>query len=266
VEALWRGAAFSDGDPADGVMSSLLSLRHVSLTFPRGRRHVVRVLADVSLEVDAGELVAVLAQRAQGKTTLLRVAAGMDRPARGEVLFKGEDLCRLSDRRRSALLCRRIGFAEPVGPDIDLPVLAHVAVPLLATESKKDAYEQARSVLERVDAGEYADQPWMSLADSERALAALAQAIVRGPELLLVDDLTATLGLDATERVGRLLRSIANEDGLAVLMSVSDADATTWFDRVASLSGGELLVPPSSSEPDENVIDFPNDTSRRASS
>lgn len=247
-------------------MGPLLSLRNVSVSFPRGRRHVVPVLANASLDVDAGELVVVLAQRAQGKTTLLRVAAGMDRPGRGEVFFKGEDLCRLSDRRRSALLRRQIGFAEPLGPDIDLPVLAHAAVPLLATHSKKDAYEQARNALERVGAAECADQPWRNLADSERALAALAQAIVRRPELLLVDDLTATLGIDANERIGRLLRSIASEDGLAVLMSVSDADATTWFDRIASLSGGELLVASSVDDgPDGNVIDFPSD-SRRASS
>jgi ABC-type lipoprotein export system ATPase subunit len=244
----------------------LLSLRNVSLTFPRGRRHVVPVLTDISLDVASGELVAVLAQRAQGKTTLLRVAAGMDRPARGEVLFKSEQLYRLSDRRRSALLQRRIGFAEPLGPDIDLPVLSHVAVPLLRTHSKKDAYGRAREVLARVGAEECANQPWTSLADSERALAALAQAIVRRPELLLVDDLTAALGLDATEQIGRLLHSIAHEDGLAVLMSVSDADATTWFDRVASLSGGELLVSPSlDPEPSENVIDFPSDPLRRAS-
>ena len=82
-----------------------------------------------------------------------------------------------------------------------------------------------------------------------------------------MDDLTATLGIDATDRIGRLLRSIAHEDGLAVLMSVSDTDATTWFDRVASLSGGELVVAPSMSPtPEENVIDFPSGPSRRASS
>lgn len=247
-------------------MGVLLSLRNVSVSFPRGRRHVVPVLANASLDVDAGELVAVLAQRAQGKTTLLRVAAGMDRPARGEALFKGEDLCRLSDRRRSALLRENIGFAEPVGPDFDLPVLAHVAIPLLASLGRKAAYERARMALERVGAQECADQLWSSLADSERALAALAQALVRRPELLLVDDLTATLELGATERTGRLLRSIADEDGVAVLMSVSDADATTWFDRVASLAGGDLLVAPSEvGDPGENVIDFPSDPSRRVS-
>jgi ABC-type lipoprotein export system ATPase subunit len=241
-------------------MAVLLSLRNVSLTFPRGRRHVVQVLKEVSLEVEAGELVVVLAQRAQGKTTLLRVAAGMDRPARGEVLFKGQDLCRLSDRRRSALLRASIGFAEPVGPDIDLPVLAHVAVPLLAAHSKREAYRRAVAALARVGVEQSAEQPWKNLADSERALAAIAQAIVRRPELLLVDDLTATLGIDATDRIGRLLRTIAQEDGLAVLAGVSDADATTWFDRIATLAGGELLLAPSGrTERHENVVDFPGD-------
>jgi ABC-type lipoprotein export system ATPase subunit len=257
---------FSGGDSPDSVMDALLSLRNVSLSFPRGRRHVVRVLDDASLDLYPGQLVAVFAQRAQGKTTLLRVAAGIDRPSRGQVLFKGQDLCRLSDRKRSQLLCRKIGFAEPLGPDIDLPVLAHVAVPLLATHSKRDAYERAQVALERVGAEECADQPWMSLADSERALAAIAQGIVRRPELLLVDDLTATLGMAATELVGRLLRSIAQEDGLAVLMSASDADATTWFDRVATLAGGELVVPPSmGSGSGENVIEFPGEKSWRVS-
>lgn len=247
-------------------MDALLSFRHVSLSVLRGRRHVVRVLDDVSLDLYPGQLVAVFAQRAQGKTTLLRVAAGIECPSRGEVWFKGQDLCRLSDRKRSALLSREIGFAEPLGPDIDLPVLAHVAVPLLATHSKREAYERARIALERVGAEECADQPWMSLADSERALAAIAQGIVRRPELLLVDDLTATLGMAATEMVGRLLHSIAREDGLAVVMSASDADATTWFDRVVTLAGGELFVPPPvDSRPDENVIDFPSEKSWHAS-
>jgi ABC-type lipoprotein export system ATPase subunit len=247
-------------------MTPLLSLRNVSLSVPRGRRHVIPVLRNVSLDVYAGELVAVLAQRAQGKTTLLRVAAGIERPAQGEVLFGGEDLCRLSDRRRSRLLRREIGFAEPIGPDIDLPVLSHVAVPLLHTHSKSKAYEQALAALKRVGVGECARQPWMSLSDSERALASIAQGIVRKPQILLADDLMTMLGMGATEQVGRLLRSIAEEDRLAVLMTVSDAEATTWCDRVATLAGGELLAPPSKGgAPDENVIELPNGTSRRAS-
>ncbi|MGN6372387.1 MAG: ATP-binding cassette domain-containing protein [Solirubrobacteraceae bacterium] len=241
-------------------MDALLSLRNVSLTFSRGRRHVVRVLADASLDVYPGEMVAVLAQRAQGKTTLLRAAAGIDRPTHGEVLFKGQDLCGLSDQRLSELLSRAIAFVEPLG-ELDLPVIAHVAVPLLARCNESEAYARARATLHRVGADEYADQSWSSLADSERALAALAQGLVRQPELLLIDDLMATLGIDATEQIGRTLNTIAHEDRIAVLMSASDVHATTWFDRITTLAGGCLLVPPHP-EPGYNVIDFPADKSR----
>ncbi len=236
-------------------MDALLSLRNVSLDFSRGRRHVVHVLTNASLDVYPGELVAVLAQRAQGKTTLMRAAAGIDRPASGEVLFKGEDLCRLSDRRLSRLLSSQIAFVEPVG-ELDLPVIAHLAVPLLACWSKSKAYAQARATLRRVGADEYAEQSWSSLSDSERAVAALAQGLVRLPELLLVDDLMATLGMDATEQIGRMLHTIAHEDRIAILMSASDADATTWFDCVTTLAGGHLLVPPRAPEPEHNVIDL----------
>jgi ABC-type lipoprotein export system ATPase subunit len=240
-------------------MDNLLSLRDVSLSYSRGRRHVIAVFSSVSLNVHAGELVAFLAQRSQGKTALLRIAGGFDRPGRGEVLFKGEDLCRMSDRRRSELLRSRIGFVEPGGPDLELPAVTYVAASMFSALGKTAAYERARAALERVDAGDLAEQSWASMSDSERALVALAQGIVRKPELLLVDDLTAGLGIDVTELIGRLLRSIAREDGMAVLMSASSADATTWFDRVATISSGELLLPPP--EPEQKVIDF--DQSRR---
>jgi ABC-type uncharacterized transport system ATPase subunit len=71
----------------------------------------------------------------------------------------------------------------------------------------------------------------------------------------------ATLGIDAKESIGRLLRSIAEEEQMAVLMSASHADATTWFDRVGTISSGELLLPPP--EPANKVVDF--DQARRAS-
>jgi ABC-type cobalamin/Fe3+-siderophores transport system ATPase subunit len=244
-------------------MDALLSFQNVSLTFPRGQRHVIGALSDVSFDLARGELVAVLAGRAQGKTTLLWTAAGFLKPVRGKVVFKESDLSRLSDKQLSHLLRKQIAFVEPIGPELDLPVISHVAVPLLAVLSEQVAYERATATLRRVGAEDCADQRWSSLADSERVLATLAQGLVREPELLLVDDLMATLDIAATEEIGRLLHTIAREDRMSVLMCASDAEATTWFDRVATLAGGELYVPPPS-EPDRNVIDFPSDQPRSA--
>jgi predicted ABC-type transport system involved in lysophospholipase L1 biosynthesis ATPase subunit len=236
---------------------SVLSLTEVCLSFPRGRRHLVRVLKDVSLHLDAGEVVSVLAQRAQGKTSLLRVAAGMQRPGSGRVCFEGEDLWGFSDRRRSRLLGGRIGWVGSTVPDLDVPVLAGVALPLFAAYGKRESYARAMAALQRVGASECAEQFWGSLADWERALVALAQGIAREPKLLLVDDLTVSLGLGEADVLTRLLDALAKERGFGVLMSVSDASATGWSGRVATLAGGELLEAPRAPAEQGNIIDFP---------
>jgi ABC-type lipoprotein export system ATPase subunit len=235
----------------------VLAFGGVCLSFRRGRRHLLTVLADVSLEVEAGEVVSVLAQRAQGKTTLLRVAAGMVRPDRGVVRFDGEDVWSFSNKRRSQLLSHEIGFVAGGPPELDVPVLENVALPLsIASGKPQEARARAMAALEQVGARDCAQQLWTSLADWEQALVALAHGIAREPKLLLVDDLTVSLGLEETDEITRMLTTLAKESGFGVLMCVSDADATGWSTRIGTLAGGELLMPPP--PPQHNtVIDFP---------
>jgi predicted ABC-type transport system involved in lysophospholipase L1 biosynthesis ATPase subunit len=247
-------------------MSPVLSLRGVSLSFPRGRQHVVRVLEDVSLEVHAGESVTVLARRSQGKTSLLRVAAGMERPDRGSVAFAGEDVWRLSDRRRSRLLSLEIGLVELTAPQLDVPVCTGVALPLLDRHGRREAYARAKRALAHVGASECAGQHWGELADSERALVALALGIAREPRLLLVDDIAATLGIGERAEIAELLGALAAERGIAVLACAGESGPPPSSDRMASLGGGRLLVAPPAPADGSNVLDFPGEHRRRASS
>lgn len=248
-------------------MEGLLSLRGVWLSYPRGRRHVVRVLMDVSLDVHAGEVVAVLAQRAQGKTSLLRVAAGMQRPDRGRVMFAGEEVWRGEDmhshRARRRLLGRPRPLRVPVAlvrsapPDVEVGVGEAVALPLMGAHGGRRARELSEQALEKVGARECASRRWGDLSDGERARVAIAQGISRDPRILLVDDLTATLGLAETEDVAMLLHSLAGEREIGVLMSVGDVRATRWSERVATLGGGALMLEPARAGAYANVVDFP---------
>jgi lipoprotein-releasing system ATP-binding protein len=240
------------------MMAASLSLDGVSLHYERGRRHVVAVLKGASLDVWAGEVVCVWAQRGHGKTTLLRVAAGLQAPAEGRVRIDDVDLWSLTDRRRSRLLARAVGWVANVAPELDVPVLDHVAIPLKVAFGTRRAYGRARDALARVGAGDCVEQRWGSLSDSERALVALARATVREPRLLVVDDLTAMLRGREADEVTRLLAELAQEQELAVLASVSSLEEGMWSERLATLSGGELLVPPV--EPARRrakVVDFP---------
>jgi predicted ABC-type transport system involved in lysophospholipase L1 biosynthesis ATPase subunit len=250
-------------------MEGSLSLRGVWLSYPRGRRHVVRVLMDVSLDVHPGEVVAVLAQRAQGKTSLLRVAAGMERPDRGSVLFAGEEMWprvdahgrRARRRRRRRPLQAPIVLVRLAPPDMDTPVGEGIALPLMSAHSVRRARELAGQALEEAGVGECAPRHWRDLSDGERARVAIAQGISRDPRVLLVDDLTATLGLSDTEDIAMLLHSLAAERGLGVLVGVGNARATRWSERVATLAGGELMLEPLRPETQmgmySNVVNFP---------
>lgn len=235
-------------------MAPLLCLRDVSLTFSR-RHHNLHVLRNVNMELASAELVAVVAQPGEGKSTLLHVAAGMQRPERGTMTFDGIDVWSEHKRVRSRLLSDgNICLLENGRPDVDLSVRELVALPLLRRWKRREAYARADHALRRVDMVECADERWDHLAEVERASLILARMAAREPQLVLLDDLMARLSLVNSEIIGRHLRSIAEEIGFAALISVGDIGATTWCDRTGSLAGGELQF---AREETARVFEFP---------
>jgi putative ABC transport system ATP-binding protein len=236
--------------------AALLSLDAVSKSYWRGPSEV-RVLAGASLDVHTGELVAVWGKRGAGKTTLLRIAAGLETADGGMVCFEGADISRLSDGEHARLLREQLGWVRRAGPSSQLAMIDYVALPLLIEHGQRRARGRASEALRRVGMSECAGQRWGSLSDGERALVAIAHGIVREPRLLLVDDPTANLGLREREEVLRLLLSVVEETGLAVLMTVPDMPAAMRSHQLRALSRGRLLVPEVPPDSGGKVIDFP---------
>lgn len=224
-------------------MGALLSLSEVGKSYWRGDSEV-RVLADVSLEVQPGELVAVWGTRGAGKTTLLKLSARLERPDRGTVRFDGADLAGLSEARHARLMLEQVGWVRRTGPRTDLRMLDYIALPLLAEHSRRQAYTRAAHAMERVGVSAHAAQRWGSLCDGERTLVGIAHGIARAPRLLLVDDPTANLDVLERERVTVLLRSLADDEAIAVLMTVPDMAGAMHAHQIASLGGGRLAHAP----------------------
>ncbi len=220
-------------------MGPLLSLKALSKSYWRGDSEV-RVLRDVTLDVRAGEFTAVWGTRGTGKTTLLKLAARLETPDGGVVRFSGIDLASLSAAQHARLMLERIGWVRRTGPKSDLRMLDYVALPLLVEHSRRQAYTRAGEALERVGVSAHARQRWESLCDGERALVGIAHGIARTPQLLVVDDPTANLDVVERERVTELLRTLAEEEGVAVLMAVPDLPAAMHAHEVLSLGAGRL--------------------------
>jgi len=215
---------------------SLLRLEGVSKRYRRGRREVV-ALDDVSLAIEPGELVAVWGMPRSGRTTLLRVAAGLEQPDGGAVRFGGAELTAgHDDGLAPGIGFVHVGLAGAGGESI----LDQVAMPLLARGVPPEvARGRAQLQLERVGAGACAPLQLRELEPTERVRVAIAQALVTAPRLLLVDDPTRHVDLLEREAVLLLVRSIADGD-VAVLMTTGEAMGVSGVDRALTISGGVL--------------------------
>lgn len=228
---------------------SLLSISHVTKRHGRGR--IERsALMDVSLEIEPGELVAVWGLRRSGRTTLIRIAAGMERPDEGKVVFDGQDLA----RRRDRILGSQIGCAQfHCSPVEGGSVLDQVADGLLAERiSIPAARRRAKEALVGVGAEGCAAFSPRELDAGEAVRVGIARALVTTPRLLVVDEPTNGVDLRDRDPILKLLRSIANR-GIAVLMTTGDGAALAGVDRVFTLDHGELRgggsQPPASVSP-----------------
>ena len=226
-------------------MPALLSLIGVTKRFRRGLRETT-VLQEVSLEVRRGDFVGVLGGRREGKSTLLKIAAGIMAPDSGRVVFDGRDLPSAGGRERDRLRRSAIGLVGGRSAAVDHGgrVLDHVALPLMSDGATvRQARRAAAETLARVGATEYVYADVRHLSESEQLRVALAQACVRSPRLLVVDELTDTLDLNDRNTMLGFLQSFAADDDIAIVMTAADAHGTVGCSRVVLLSGGRLRDP-----------------------
>jgi predicted ABC-type transport system involved in lysophospholipase L1 biosynthesis ATPase subunit len=207
----------------------------------------VPLLSGASFEVEAGEVVAVVGGRLSGKTTLLRVAAGIEVPEEGSVRLGGRELVGLSERERVRLRGRELVWLNRAGMSQPLEVVKIVGWPLAVRRGRREAERRAGQMLERVGALDCARRRWADLSPREQLLVGFAQAFAAAPRVVVIDDLLDALGSRATKEASDLLRSLIAEaePRPGVLMSASDRDSAVFADRVWSLGSGGKLTPTS---------------------
>jgi putative ABC transport system ATP-binding protein len=238
------------------VQAPLLSFSNVSKRHGEGDRETV-VLDSVSFELRAGGGIGIYGERRAGKSTLLRLAAGLDLPDGGSVRFEGREPAAMSKGERACLLRGPIALLTPDGwlPSPGETVMDHVAMSVgSAGLSLREARRRALGALDRAGvAGVSAEEMTVSLSPTERARVMLARALVRAPRLLVVDEPAPLPSLLERERFCALLRSVAHERSIALLVASEELSTLQGIAVLASLSAGELC----STEEPGTVVEFP---------
>jgi putative ABC transport system ATP-binding protein len=221
---------------ADTSAEALLLLRHVGRTFQMGEV-LVEVLRDVTLQVQRGELLAVVGPSGSGKTTILNLVGGLDRPSVGEVWFKGRNLAAATAKQLTRHRREEIGFVFQFYNLV--PNLTARENVLVAAEIAADPLD-VDEILDRVGLTNRKQHFPAQLSGGEQQRVAIARAVAKNPELLLCDEPTGALDFGTGKQMLRLLVDLNQELAKTVLIITHNTAIAEIADRVIHLRSGEI--------------------------
>lgn len=202
---------------------------------------VLDILSAIEMQVNAGEVVAILGPSGSGKSTLLGLLAGLDQPSGGSVSLLGQDLSRLDEDARAALRAGRVGFVFQSFQLLPgMTALENVALPL-QIGGDVSARGQAETLLREVGLGERLSHLPRQLSGGEQQRVALARAFAGDPEVLFADEPTGNLDAESGQRVIELMFRLRDRAGSTLLLVTHDQQLAARCDRILRLDAGRLL-------------------------
>ena len=200
------------------------------------------VLRGIDFSLNAHEMTAVVGASGSGKSTLLHILGTLDTPTAGQVLFRGQDLFRLSESALAVFRNRHLGFVYQFHHLLaDFSAFENVAMPLLIAGTPRDEInERVTALLERVGLRDRMHHRSSELSGGERQRVAIARAIVNKPDLLLADEPTGNLDHKSAGSVFDLLLELREESGSAMMIVTHDRELAARFERVLTMRDGVI--------------------------
>lgn len=219
-----------------------LELKNVCRSFKQGSQ-TLEVLKGVNLDIEKGEVVALIGPSGSGKSTMLQIAGLLEKPSKGEIYLDGQKCSKLGDAMRTALRRDYLGFVyqyHNLLPDFD--AAENVMLPqLIAGAKPKIAREKAEWLLSRLGLAKRFKHRPAELSGGEQQRVAIARALANTPKLLLADEPTGNLDPRTSETVFAELLSIVKETGLSALIATHNHDLANQMDRKVELEDGKLI-------------------------
>jgi len=226
-------------------VSALVEIEALSKSYWRGGNEVP-VLVDLSLEIRAGEFVALMGPSGSGKSTLLNLIAGLDRPTRGSLRIDGRELSDFGERELDRWRNRSIGFVFQFYNLIPvLSAVENVEIPLLISDYGADERRaRCEAALRIVGLGHRLEHRPGELSGGEQQRVAIARALVNDPLLVLADEPTGDLDSENAEDVLGLMQLLNQQAGTTFVMVTHDPRAAERAERLVHLEKGRLVDAP----------------------
>ena len=227
---------------AIAASGSLIAMQGVTKTYDAGEL-AVQALRGIDLEIEKGQMVAIIGPSGSGKSTLMHILGCLDAPTDGTYRLEGKDVSKLSSFQLAAVRNQKVGFVFQTFNLLPKASLQrNVELPLLyAGVTGEERGERARAALRKVGLADRAKHRPSELSGGQRQRAAIARAIVNEPSLILADEPTAALDSENGQQVMALLSEIAQSTSHAVLAVTHDPRTIPYADRILKIEDGLIV-------------------------
>jgi putative ABC transport system ATP-binding protein len=220
--------------------NQMIQLQGITKVYPMGKRELT-VLRGITLNIEKGELVAIMGPSGSGKTTLLNLLGCLDRPTSGSYYFEGREVNRLNSNELAAIRGRKVGFIFQTFNLLSrLTALANVELGMTYVGGVDR--RRALEALAQVGLSDRVNHRPVELSGGEQQRVAIARALVKTPSLFLADEPTGQLDSHSGEEVISILTSLHAEQGITLLLVTHDANIAQHCQRIIHLKDGEVVT------------------------
>lgn len=227
---------------SEAANGAVLSLRNITRTYGEGESKL-RVFDDANMELQAGELVALIGPSGAGKSSLLHIAGLLEAPDSGGVFINGQDVANSSDKVRTQVRRSEIGFVYQFHHLLpEFTALENVMMPQrILGKSKQEAGQRAEDLLTRLGLSSRMTHRPAELSGGEQQRVAIARAVANHPKLLLADEPTGNLDPRTADGVYAEFLRMIEEEGLTALIATHNLELSEQMDRVVRMEDGKLV-------------------------
>lgn len=207
----------------------------------------VMALQGLELEIEKGELIAIIGKSGSGKSTLLNIIGALEHPSAGKIIIDGEDLSHMTDKQLEELRKRQIGFIWQKSSQnlfAYMTAVENVESQLYYEKkmSKSEKRKKALQLLEEVGLKDKANSYPREMSGGEQQRVAIATALIRDPQILLADEPTGAVDSKTSEMIQNLFRKLNRERGITVIIVTHDVSLANKVDRVVMISDGRVTT------------------------
>ena len=220
----------------------LIRIKNLYRRFKSGEGEVT-ILNDLNLEIEAGEMVAIIGQSGSGKSTLMNILGCLDRPSAGEYYINGKNATDLSPQERAALRREYIGFIfQRYHLLADLKAWENVAIPAIYAGTDGEAREKrAKALLTRLGLGERTEHKPGQLSGGQQQRVSIARALMNGGQIIFADEPTGALDSHSGEEVMKILGEL-HAEGHTIILVTHDRHIAEHADRVIEIKDGQIIA------------------------